>query len=184
MTAMPLAHAPAPIRPQDPYENWRPPIVGVGVLAPVGTDHLVLVRTCGIWSIPTGAVESAQDVEDAARSVLTGLSEGLPIHRHVAVQNVQMRRRQVITHTVVTRPLLPEEVTHLVYRDPRAEIRTLSTAAAAAALTDQGRARLGLGLLALAIGATAYIHDDRIQFDCISPAKALPRPADERTAGA
>ncbi|MFF0754384.1 hypothetical protein [Streptomyces sp. NPDC004267] len=160
-----LTHVSSPGRQPAIYENWRPPVVGVGVLIPVGADHLVLVRTCGILAIPTGAVEYTQSPEGAARTVLTGLPDGLPVRRHVAVQSVQMRRRQVITHTVATSPLHPEQVSCLVYRDPRAEVCILPTADAVAALTDRGRARLLLGLQALAIGATAYVRDGRVQLD-------------------
>ncbi|MGW3521832.1 hypothetical protein [Streptomyces hydrogenans] len=168
MTAVSPAPAPPAVRRPAPYENWRPPIVGVGLLVPVGADRIILVRTCGILSIPTGAVEDTQDVQDAARAVLTGLPHGLPIQRRVAVQHVQTRRRQVITHTVVTRPLLPEEVPCLAYRDLRAEVCILPTTAAAVALTERGRARLLLGLQALAIGATAFVHNDRIQLELAS----------------
>ncbi|GHG05575.1 hypothetical protein ACFFSH_39540 [Streptomyces filamentosus] len=163
MTAVLPESPPAPVRQRVPYENWRPPVVGVGVLVPVGADRLVLVRTCGLLSIPTGAVEDAQDVEDAARAVLTGLPSGLPIQRQAAVQYVQTRRRQVITHTVVTRPLLAEEAARLVYRDRRAEVCVLPTTAAAAALTERGRARVLLSLQALAIGATAFVHDNQVR---------------------
>ncbi|MFB6839751.1 hypothetical protein [Streptomyces sp. NPDC056361] len=175
------AYAPGPVRPRALYENWRPPVVGVGVLVPVGADHLVLVRTCGTLAIPTGTVEDAQSPTDAARSVLTGLPGGLPVQRHIAVEHVQMRRRQVTTHAVVTRSLLPEQVKRLTYRDPRAKVCIVPTTDAVAALTERGRARVLLGLQALAIGATAYVDDGRIQLE-FTPADTSPRFTFERTA--
>ncbi|MFG3134399.1 hypothetical protein ACGFZU_42805 [Streptomyces tendae] len=45
----------------EPYENWRPPIIGVSVLAPVGATSLILPCIFGdIPLLPTGAVEEGQ----------------------------------------------------------------------------------------------------------------------------
>lgn len=158
----------APPRPKPqtraPYENWRPPIIGVCVLAPVGATSLVLPSMPGeTLLLPTGTVEDGRSPEEAAQAVLTGLPNGLPIRGRVAVSQVQMRRRKVITHLVVTAPLTVQEATCLAYRDVRAEVRVLPTVQAVAALPEKARARVLLGLHALAIGATVYVRDGEIQ---------------------
>ncbi|QCN85909.1 hypothetical protein DDJ31_13640 [Streptomyces griseoviridis] len=138
--------------------------MGVSVLAPVGATGLVLPRMPGgALALPTGTVENGQSPEEAAQAVLTGLPKGLPIRRRVAVSQVQMRRRKVITHLVVTAPLTVREANSLVYRDVRAEVRVLPTDHAVAALTEKARARVLIGLQALAIGAMVYVQDGEIQ---------------------
>lgn len=73
-TARPRARA--------PYENWRPPITGVTVLALVGVTSLVLPRLPGdTWALPTGSVEEGRSPEEAAQAVLTPLSGTLPVAR-------------------------------------------------------------------------------------------------------
>ncbi|AYN30647.1 hypothetical protein DUI70_0144 [Streptomyces albus] len=117
----------------------------------------------GALVLPTGTVKDGQSLEEAAQAVLTGLPGGLPIRRRVAVSQVQMRRRRVITHIVVTAPLTAQEANSLSYRDARADARVLPTARAVAALPERARDRVLLGLQALAIGATVYVRDGEIQ---------------------
>ncbi|MYX77625.1 hypothetical protein [Streptomyces sp. SID3915] len=151
-------------QPRTPYENWRSPIIVVSVLAPVGATGLVLpCMPGGAMVIPTGTVEAGQSPEEAAQTVLTGLPNGLPIRRRVAVSQVQMRRRKVITHLIVTASLAVQEANSLVYRDVRAEVRVLPTDHAVAALPEKARARVLLGLQALAIGAMVYVRDGEFQ---------------------
>ncbi|MFJ2441069.1 MULTISPECIES: hypothetical protein [unclassified Streptomyces] len=113
--------------------------------------------------MPTGTVEEGQSPEEAARAVLTGLLDGLPVRRRVAVDQVQMRRRKVITHIVVTAPLTVREASALTYRDPRAAVKVLPTAQALAALPERARMRALLGLQALAIRAMVHMRDGEIQ---------------------
>ncbi|QUI32626.1 hypothetical protein H9W91_18505 [Streptomyces alfalfae] len=163
MTSVAALPVPKP-RTRAPYENWRPPIIGVSVLAPVGATGLVVpCMPGGTLVLPTGTVEDGQSPEEAAQAVLTGLPDGLPIRRRVAVSQVQMRRRKVITHLVVTAPLAVQEAHSLMYRDVRADVRVLPTEKAVAALPEKSRARVLLGLQALAIGAMVYVRDGEIQ---------------------
>ncbi|MYV90309.1 hypothetical protein [Streptomyces sp. SID1034] len=159
-----------------PYENWRPPIIGVSVLAPVGATGLILACTPGGTPVlPTGAVENGHSPEEAAQAVLTGLPGGLPIRRQVAVSQVQMRRRKVITHLIVTAPLAAQDADLLIYRDVRAEVRVLSTDHAVAALPQKARTRVLLGLQALAIGAMVYVRDGEIQrIDSVPAHHSMP----------
>lgn len=170
---MPVA-APPVARPRTraPYENWRPPIIGVSVLALVGATSLVLpYLPGGTWTLPTGAVEDGQSPEEAAsQAMLTGLPGGLPVQRRVAVDQVQLRRRKVITHLVVTAPLTTSEAHALTYRDPRAEVRVVRTAQALGALSERARFRALLGLQTFTIGATVYLRDGEVQR--IEPAQA------------
>jgi hypothetical protein len=158
-----LTPAAAHPRARAPYENWRPPVVGVSVLVPVGARHLVMTDLRGLLALPTGSVETGRSIEEAAQAVLTGLTEGLPVRRRVVEDQVQMRRRKVITHMVATNPLTYEEATALTYRDPRADVRVLPTVQAVAALAERGRTRALLGLQALAIEAMVYLPDGEIQ---------------------
>lgn len=151
-------------RTRTPYENWRPPIVGVSVLIPVGAHELALASVPGsALVLPTGAVEHDQSPEEAAQAVLTGLPGGLPVRRRVAVEQVQLRRRKIITHLVVTAPLTRCVAEQLAYRDVRATVHVLPTVQAVAALPQRARARALLGLQALAIGAMVHIRDGEVQ---------------------
>nr|BAP34732.1 hypothetical protein [Streptomyces sp. ML694-90F3] len=146
-----------------PYENWRPPIIGVSVLAPVGTTDLLLPCLPGnALVLPTGTVEDGQSPEDAARAVLRGMPDGLPVRRRVAVDQVQMRRRKIITHLVATEPLTPGNCRALAYRDPRATIRVLPVGQALESLHHKVRTRVVLGLQALATGAVIYTEDGQM----------------------
>ncbi|MFC9500879.1 hypothetical protein [Streptomyces sp. NPDC056982] len=151
------------LRKHSGYENWRPAIIGVTVLALVGVDSLVLPCLMGGLVLPTGAVEDGQSPQDAAQSVLTGIPGGLPIQRRVAVDEVHTRRRKVISHLVVTAPLAVEEAQCLVYRDARADMGVLRTIEAVSLLTEPARARALLGLQALAINAMVYNRNGAIE---------------------
>lgn len=163
---MPTVAPAAPlVRARAPYENWRPPIIGVTVLVPVGADELLTADAtgCGCLVLPTGTVEEGQTPEQAAQFVLPGAPNGLPVLRRVAVDQVQTRRRTVITHIVVTSPLTHAGAAALTYRDPRAVLRVLPTAKTIADLPERARARALLGLQALAIGVMAYAEDGTVQ---------------------
>ncbi|MGW5731740.1 MULTISPECIES: hypothetical protein [Streptomyces] len=159
-----------------PYEDWRPPVIGVSVLVPVGAHQLLIVSGPGsTLALPTGAVGHDQSPEEAAQAVLTGLPGGLPVQRRVAVLQVQMRRRKVITHIVVTGPLTRAVAGTLTYRDPRAAVRILPTAQAVDILPERARTRALLSLQALAIGALVYVRDGEIQrLEDVRPHDALP----------
>ncbi|MEU3008025.1 hypothetical protein [Streptomyces sp. NPDC006863] len=159
-----VAALPAPgARRGAPYENWRPPIVGVTVLAIVRNGRLLLLQLHdGSYVLPTSGVEDEQSPEEAAQGALTGLPSGLPVQRRVVVDWVQMRRRQVFTHVVVTEPLTGTEVRALTYRDPRADVQVLPTRRALAVLPPRAQLRAALGLQAATIDATFHLADGRI----------------------
>ncbi|GAA1153248.1 hypothetical protein GCM10009654_06010 [Streptomyces hebeiensis] len=148
-----------------PYENWRPPVIGVTLLVPVGADELLVADAtgCGDIVLPTGSVENDESPEQAAQRALQGTRRDLPVLRQVAVNQVQMRRRKVISHLVATHPLTHEDAADLAYRDPRAVLRVLPTGQAITELPEKAQARLLLGLQALAIGVMAYLEDDVVQ---------------------
>ncbi|MFJ5222336.1 hypothetical protein [Streptomyces sp. NPDC088400] len=170
---MPVAALPvARPRTRTPYENWRPPIIGVSVLALVGATSLVLpCLPGGAWALPTGTVENGQSPEEAAQTVLTCLSGELPVQRRVVVDQVQMRRRKIITHLVITAPLTTREAYALAYRDPRAQVRVVRTAQGLASLPEKARLRALLGLQTFAIGATVYLRNGEVQ-----RLESAPRP--------
>lgn len=170
-----LVHPPAPRR-RAPYENWRPPIIGVSVLTLVGNSDLVLPRFHdGTYVLPTGDVEDGQSPEAAGRAVLTGLAASLAVQRQVAVDEVQMRRRKVITHVVITEPLSVREACALAYRDPRADVQVLPRTRALSVLTHKAQLRAFLGLQAAAIGAMLYLLDGQIvRVEDIRPHHARP----------
>ncbi len=60
-----------------PYENWRPPVIGVSLLVPVGPDSLVVADLNDLIVMPTGSVYDGQKSREAAHYVLHG-PEGLP----------------------------------------------------------------------------------------------------------
>ncbi|MFJ8774513.1 hypothetical protein [Streptomyces microflavus] len=176
-----VAALPAPgARRGAPYENWRPPIVGVTVLAIVRNGRLLLLQLHdGSYVLPTSGVEDEQSPEEAAQGALTGLLPGLPVQRRVVVDWVQMRRRQVFTHVVVTEPLTGPEVRALTYRDPRADVQVLPTARALAMLPPRAQLRAVLGLQAASIGAVLHLNDGQIA----RVEDVLPRSARSRTSG-
>ncbi|MFI9024580.1 hypothetical protein [Streptomyces sp. NPDC053560] len=158
----PAPAAPTPVRKAAPYENWRPPIIGVSLLVPVGAGALV-VGLLGCTMLPTGTVYGGQSLEQATQNVLHGAPGGLPLVRRVVLAWVQMRRRKVITHVLATESMPRKDVEQLTYRDPRAEVRVLPTLQVIDKLTPKGRLRALVGLQALATGETAYIEGDVVR---------------------
>ncbi|MEU1484506.1 hypothetical protein [Streptomyces sp. NPDC005752] len=153
-----LAHA----RTAAPYENWRPPVIGVSLIVPVGAEALVIADLLGTAMVPSGSVLSGETPEEAALNVLSDATGGLPPLRRVAVACVQMRRRKVITYVLATASITHESVGRLIYRDPRADIRVMPTIRAIDSLPVPGRLRVVVGLQALATGEIAYIGSDHI----------------------
>jgi hypothetical protein len=159
---MPTTTATAPPQRRHAYENWRPPVIGVSLLIPVGTDCIAVADLRGLLMLPVGSVHDGQTPEEAGYQVLTDPSGGLKLLRLVAVDTVQLRRRKVITHVVAAAPMTREAVTGLVYRDPRATVRVMPTLQ----LLDQrstGRKRLLVSLQATATGETAWIEDRAVR---------------------
>ncbi len=160
---MPTATATVPAqRRHSPYEDWRPPVIGVSLLVPVGADCITVVDLRGMLMLPVGGVYDGQTPEEAGYRVLADPSGGLRLLRRVAVDWVQTRRRKVITHVMAAAPMTHGAVTSLVYRDPRATVRVMPTLQ----LLDQwptGRTRLLVSLQALATGDTACIEGGVVQ---------------------
>ncbi|ATM24831.1 hypothetical protein SMD44_p20048 (plasmid) [Streptomyces alboflavus] len=154
---------PARQRRAAPYENWRPPIIGVSLLVPIGADSLVVADLLGGIMIPTGSVHDSQTPEQAALNVLQGPEDGLPLLRRVALAWVQMRRRKVITHVLATAPMTRGEAERLAYHDPRAAVRVLPTMRIVDELPEPGRLRFLVGLQSLATGETAHIEGDVVR---------------------
>ena len=140
------------------YENWRPPVIGVSLFIPVGTDGLVVADPLGSTMLPTGTVRDGQTLEQAAEDVLGGAPDGLPALRRVVMACVQMRRRKVITHVLATAPMSRASVARLTYRDRRVPVRVLPTVRVIGELPVQGRLRVLVTLQALATGEMAYIE--------------------------
>ncbi|TVZ84858.1 hypothetical protein [Streptomyces sp. BK340] len=160
---MPAAAATPPSKHHAAYENWRPPVVGVALLVPVGTDCLAVADLQGTLMLPAGAVHTGQAPEDAAQHVLSGPACGMQFVRRVAVDWVQMRRMDVITHVLAAAPTTRDMVERLVYRDPRATIRVMPTLR----LIDQTwptiQTRILVGLQGLATGQIACIEAGTVQ---------------------
>ncbi|MEV2234951.1 hypothetical protein AB0H69_41200 [Streptomyces phaeochromogenes] len=156
----PTAHSadPVPAQKTASYQNWRPPVIGVSLLVPVGSDSLAVADLRGVILMPTGTVHAGQTPEQAVQDVLRGAPDGLPLLRRVALSCVQMRRRKVITHVLATESMPREGVGRLSYRDPRADVRVLPTMRVVDSLTAGGRQRVLVALQALATGETAYIE--------------------------
>jgi hypothetical protein len=167
-----------PVRRRAAYEDWRPPVIGVALLIPVGRDGLAVADLHGTVMLPVGGVRAEQSPEDAAQRVLRLGLEGLPPLRHVVVDRVQTRRRKVTTHVLATPPMTRSAVENLVYRDPRAVIRVMPTLQFLDEAWPKGRPRVLLGLQALATGNTAHIEDGTVLTEtvcsCGSAEGALP----------
>ncbi|WP_172387217.1 hypothetical protein [Streptomyces sp. MNP-20] len=170
-----------PPRPRARYENWRPPLYGVSLLIPVGTDALVITDLRGLISLPAGPVAPDQSPQEAAQHVLRGAPGDLPELRHVVLASAQMRRRKVITHVLATAPITPKTAAHLAYHDPRAEVRvwpTMTVIDNVASLT-QVRVLVGLQVLAGVFQAEDGLPDRRLVSDA-----GLLRMCDTRSAQA
>ncbi|MFG3132854.1 hypothetical protein ACGFZU_34800 [Streptomyces tendae] len=161
---MPTATAPALVpRRRAPYENWRPPVIGVSLLVPVGADAITVVDLRGVLVLPVGGVYDGQTPKEAGYRTLADPSGELQLLRRVTVDWVQTRRRKVITHVMAAAPLSRDAVTRLVYRDPRATVRVMPTLQFLDQTWPSGRRRLLVSLQALATGETACIEDGTVR---------------------
>ncbi|MFF4031530.1 hypothetical protein ACFYZ2_17555 [Streptomyces sviceus] len=145
------------------YENWRPPVIGVQLLVPVGADCLLVAETLGSIVLPVDAVHDGETPWEAAQHVLRGASNGIPVLRHVVLDQKQMRRRKVITHVLATASVSRGDVAPLTYRDPRGELRVLSTDRVIDRLPTMAKLRVLVALQALAVNTTAYLEDGVVQ---------------------
>ncbi len=165
---MPTATAPAPApRRHAPYENWKPPVVGICLLLPVGTDCLAVANLQGILTLPVGTVNKGQTLEQASHAVMPGLQSHRLNLRHAAVHEVQARRRKVVTHVLAATAITHDTVTTLRYRDPRAVLKVMPTLQFLDHTSPRTRARTLSALQALATGTTA---------DLIEHTATTPRP--------
>ncbi|WP_163015588.1 hypothetical protein [Streptomyces sp. Tu 4128] len=160
-----------------PYDNWRPPIVGVSLLVPIGADCIAVADLRGMLMLPTGGLHEGQTLHEAARRVLTDPSGELQLLRRVTVDRVQTRRRKVITHVMAAAPLTHEAVPGLVYRDPRATIRVIPTMQFLDQTCPEGKRRLLISLQALATGEAAAMDGGVVR-----AAAPGPRALDARVA--
>ncbi|GAA2345099.1 hypothetical protein SVIO_000670 [Streptomyces violaceusniger] len=156
-TAIPAARQ-RHVRNTAPYENWRPPLVGVSILAPVETSHILVAELRGDLLVPSGPVHNGQPPEQAAQKVLRGVPSGVPVLRRVAVDWVQMRRRQICTYVLATKRLTHDDAARYTYCDGRADLWMLPIAQAISALPGLARARVLAGLKALADEEMAYLE--------------------------
>lgn len=151
-----------PTQRRAPYADWRPPIVGVALLIPVGTDCLAVADLRGMLMLPVGDVRVGQSPEEAAQRVLAS-REGLPILRRVVVDRVQTRRRKVITHVLASALMTSAAVDGLAYRDPRANVRVMPTYQFIGEVRPEARLRILVALQALATGTTACIEGGAVR---------------------
>ena len=145
------------------YENWRPPVIGVQLLVPVGADCLLVAETLGSVALPVDAVHDGETPWEAAQHVLRGASNGIHVLRRVVLDQKQMRRRKVITHVFATASVSRGDVAPLTYRDPRGELRVLSTDRVIDRLPTLAKLRVLLALQVLAVNTTAYLKDGVVQ---------------------
>jgi hypothetical protein len=145
------------------YEDWRPPVIGVALLIPVGAGCLAVADLQGLLMLPVGGVFGQQTPMEAASRVLFGPPGDLRLLRRVAVDWVQTRRRKVITHVMATAPLTPDNVERLIYRDARARVRVMATHQFVDQVWPGVRPRILVGLQALATGTTAYLAGGIVQ---------------------
>lgn len=159
---MSTATAPAAVpHRHTPYENWKPPMVGVSLLLPVGADCLAIADLHGMLTLPIGTVNDGQTVEQAAHAVLPGLPIQLLNLRHVAVHEVQARRRKVITH-VLAATAIPHGTVTSPRCDPRAVLKVMPTLQFLDHTSPRTRARTLTALQALATGTTAHLIENTL----------------------
>lgn len=151
-----------PVRHSAAYENWKPPLVGVALLMPVGPDRLVVADLHGLLMLPIGDVRTGQSPEAAAQRVLAS-RHGLPPLRQVVMDQVQMRRRKVITHVLASPPMTCTAIDGLAYRDPRAEVRVMPTVQFIGEVWPKARLRILVAMQALATGTTAWIEGGAVR---------------------
>ncbi|WP_043684358.1 hypothetical protein [Streptomyces xylophagus] len=150
------ATAAIPARRSVAYEDWRPPVVGVALLIPVGVAGLAVADLHGLLMLPVGDIRTGQSPREAAERILTS-GDVLPHLRRVLVDQVQMRRRKVITHVLAPTPTTCAAIDRLVYRDPRATLRVMPTVQFIGEVRPEARLRTLVALQALATGTTAWI---------------------------
>ncbi|MET9914900.1 hypothetical protein ABZZ74_51010 [Streptomyces sp. NPDC006476] len=160
---MPAATVATPAPRGATYENWRPPIVGVALLVPVGAHCLAVADLRGMLMLPVGDVHPGQSVEEAAHNVLHPAAEGLQLLRQVAVDRIQTRRRTITTHLLASLPATRAVVDNLTYRDARADVRIMPTLHFIEQVRPHARLRVLVGLQALATGETAFIEDGTVR---------------------
>ncbi|MFG2964906.1 MULTISPECIES: hypothetical protein [unclassified Streptomyces] len=141
---------------RDAYANWRPPIIGVTLVIPVGADCLTVVDLHGLLMLPVGNMRDGQTAEEAAQRVLRS-HDGLPQLRRIAIDQTQMRRRKVTTHILAYAPTTRAAVESLTFRDPRADVRVIPTLHFIEQAGPKSRLRVRIGLQALAAAGTAFI---------------------------
>jgi hypothetical protein len=161
------------------YEDWRPPVVGVALLMPVGADCLAVADLCGMLMLPVGDVRVGQSPEEAAQRVLAS-REGLPLLRRVVVDRVQTRRRKVITHVLASALMTCAAVDGLTYRDPRAVVRVMPTVQFIGEVWPEARLRILVALQALSTGTTACIESGVVR-DGSPPVSNTAAPSSPRT---
>ncbi|MDV9173444.1 hypothetical protein R6V09_25500 [Streptomyces sp. W16] len=149
------ATAAIPVGRSAAYEDWRPPVVGVALLMPIGADCLVVADLHGLLMLPVGDIRTGQSPQEAAERILTS-RDGLPPLRRVVVDQVQMRRRKVITHVLAPTAMTCSVVEGLAYRDPRATLRVMPTVHFIGEVWPKIRLRVVVGLQALATGEPAF----------------------------
>ncbi|REH18374.1 hypothetical protein SAMN05428941_0062 [Streptomyces sp. 2114.2] len=160
---MPIATAPAPVpRRHAPHENWKPPAVGICLLLPVGARCLAIADLQGILTLPVGTVNKGQTLEQASHAVLPGLQSHRLNLRHVAVHEVQARRKKVVTHVLAARAVTHDTVTTLRYRDPRAVLKVMPTLQFLDHTSPRTRARTLSALQALATGTPAHLIEHTV----------------------
>jgi hypothetical protein len=173
----PTVTTPAPRR-RAAYENWRPPVIGVCLLVPVGADRIVVADLHGLLILPVSGVDDGQTLRDASHQMLADSSRALHHLRRITTDCVQTRRRKVITHVMATAPITREAVTELVYRDPRAVLRALPTLHFLDQASPSTRARTLAALQALATATTAPL----IEHTATRPlATSCPSPTTQHT---
>lgn len=147
------AHASKP-QTRASYENWRPPILWAAVLVRVEPDHLVLNDTSGRgdFVLPGAPITGRQVPVEAARRALFG--SVAPVFVPVAIDHVQMRRRQVTVHLLASLPIPRIEAAELAPGDRRATPRILPVKDALALLPSRARTRATAGLATLHAGRT------------------------------
>lgn len=147
------AHASKP-QTRAPYENWRPAILWAAVLVRVEPDHLLLIDTSGRgdFVLPGAPITGQQVPVEAARRALFGTA--VPVFVPVAIDHVQMRRRQVTVHLLASLPIPRNEAAELTPRNRRASPRILPLKDALALLPSRARARATACLAALHAGRT------------------------------
>ncbi|WP_371551566.1 hypothetical protein [Streptomyces sp. NBC_00554] len=129
----------------------------------MGTDQLLVIEHAGLL-LPVGAVHDGQMPEEAAKAVLRLEPDGIHVLRRVAVDQRQpTRRRKVITHIVATKPLAPDDIVRLTYRDPRAAIRVIPLGQVTAHLPPCAHRRTLAALNALEQDKTAYLDSGTIR---------------------